>query len=392
MDLDKLRELIEDDDLGLLTIKPKASAQVSADQRLASSFMEINDFVRKNGKEPTANKADIKEMMLFSRLVGFRTDPEKAEALKSLDEFQLLADVRAVQTIADVFKDDDLGILSDDAEKIFVLTNIPAPKEISNPPEYIARRKPCADFDKFEHLFKQCQIDLVTGKRNLSPFSQGTQTNKGDFFVLKGVLVYVADEYQRESQPGAEQGKLNDRLRCIFENGTESDMLRRSLAARLYEEEGQRVSESVDKLARVVSEISAEDRQTGFVYVLRSRSDKPEIRALKNLYKIGFSRGSVEERIKNAHQEPTYLMAHVSIVTIYQCYNLNPQKLESLLHTFFGKACLSIEVVDLNSQKCVPKEWFIAPLPVITRAVELLISGEIVRFRYNNEQQLIEPR
>jgi hypothetical protein len=392
MDRDALQKLIEDDDLGLLTIKPKASPEATAAERLRTSFIEIIDFVRKNGREPEPNKADLKEMMLFSRLSGLRQDPKKIESLQQYDELNLLSDKMPVESIEDIFMDDNLGLLNDDTESIFTLKNVPATKSINNLPEYIAKRKPCQNFNKYEHLFKQCQHDLSQGIRQLIAFSRGTQIDIGQFFILKGVLVYVASEHEREDQPGAEPGKMNDRLRCIFENGTESDMLRRSLAARLYEENGQRVSQDPSKLFQTVNDINDEDRQTGFVYVLRSLSDKNEIKSLKNLYKIGFSHGPVEERIRNATKEATYLMAPVSIITAYQCYNLNPQKLEHLLHTFFGAACLNVEVTDTEGRRCVPKEWFIAPLEIITTTVQLLISGEIVDYGYNAELQKIEPK
>ncbi|MGH2509656.1 MAG: GIY-YIG nuclease family protein, partial [Ktedonobacteraceae bacterium] len=192
MDRETLRKLIEDDDLGLLTVKPKVSAEASAAERLRASFLEIADFVRKNGREPAPNKADIKEMMLYSRLSGLRQDPKKVEVLREFDEFGLLSEVKLVESIEDVFSDDNLGLLADGTESIFALKNVPATKPITNSPEYIAKRKPCDDFANFEHLFKKCQTDLSTGKRTLIPFSRGTQIPIGHFFVLKGVLVYVA--------------------------------------------------------------------------------------------------------------------------------------------------------------------------------------------------------
>lgn len=392
MDRETLQKLIDEDELGLLTVKPKMSAEASAGERLQASFAEITAFVRKNGREPTPNKSDIKEMMLYSRLAGLRQDSKKVEVLRQFDDLGLLGEVKPIESLKDLFQDDDLGLLTDPAEEIFTLKNVPAPKEIANIPEYVARRKKCADFEKFEHLFKLCQQDLSVGLRKLSPFSRGTQIDVGQFFVLKGVLVYVASEHEREEQPGAEPGKMNDRLRCIFENGTESDMLRRSLAARLYEEDGQRVSEDPSKLFQKAHEITEEDRQTGFVYVLKSLSARPEIKALKHLYKIGFCRGPIEERIRNATQEPTYLMSPVAIVASYQCFNFNPQKLEHLLHSFFGSACLQIEIIDLKGQRCVPKEWFIAPLGIVNTAIELLISGEIANYRYNPDNHQIEKK
>lgn len=392
MDRDALKKLIEDDDMGLLNLKPKASGAASADERLISSFREINDFVRKTGKEPQPNKKDVREMMLHSRLSALRADQDKVDALKEFDEFALLGESKPVESIADIFNDDDLGLLADAAENIFIIKNVPEPPKEINSAEYIAKRKPCQDFKDFEHLFQQCQQDLSAGVRKLAPFARATHIDIGQFFVLKGVLVYVASEHEREDQPGAEPGKMNDRLRCIFENGTESDMLRRSLAARLYEENGQRVSENPDKLFHTVNEITDDDKQTGFVYVLRSLSTKPEIKSLKNLYKIGFSRESVKSRIKNAAKEPTYLMAPVALVCEFQCYNLNPQKFELLLHHFFGSACLAVDVIDGSGRRCIPREWFVAPLEVINSAVQLLITGEIVHYRYNSELQIIEPK
>jgi hypothetical protein len=283
-----------------------------------------------------------------------------------------------------------LGLLTDDADEIFELKHVSPSKTISNLPEFVAQRQPCTDFDQFEHLFHQCHADLSAGYRTMMPFSRGSRIAKGDFFVLKGVLVYVADEGDRH--PTADRNTFNARLRCIFENGTESNLLLRSLAAALYKEDGRRVSDHKDKLFHSVAEITTEDRQTGFVYVLRSLSENPEVKSVPHLYKIGFSRGPVEERIKNALKEATFLMAPVTIITAYQCYNFNPQKLEALLHTFFGTACLQVEVIDGAGRKCVPREWFIAPLAVITKAVELLISGDIVSYRYNTTSQQIELR
>lgn len=386
MDRDELKKLIDDDDLGLLNLKAKSSPAASADDRLITSFREINDFIRKNGSEPQANKANVKEMMLHSRLSALRQDRKKIELLKPHDEFNLLSEVKAIESIADIFRDDDLGLLADAAESIFVLKNVPV-KETTMP-DYIARRKPCPDFAKFEPLMTQCQRDLAGGKRRLSPFSNETQIRKGEFFVLRGILLYVAEEGERESTSG---GKFNARLRCIFDNGTESDMLLRSLAAELYKD-GRRVSRHEDHLFNAVNGITADDQEAGYIYILRSLSDREEIRALRNLYKIGFSRGPVEERIKNAAKQATYLMAPVALVSAFQCFNMNPQKFENLIHHFFGSACLAIDVIDADGRRTTPREWFIAPLDVITSSIDLLVSGEIVHYRYNPDTQTIERR
>ncbi len=114
MDPEALRKLIDDDDLGLLNLKPRPSA-ATADERLITSFREINAFIRQRGKEPQVNKADVREMMLHSRLSALREDKTKVDALRDYDEFGLLGEPKVVETITDIFNDDDLGLLDDAA-------------------------------------------------------------------------------------------------------------------------------------------------------------------------------------------------------------------------------------------------------------------------------------
>jgi len=385
MDKDKLLELIGEDDLGLLNAKSKANAPITADDRLLASFQEINDFVRQRGREPEANSKDIHEFKLHKRLDSFRSDNDKAAALLEYDGLGLLANRHSISTIGDVFKDDDLGILNDPAESIFTLKNVP--KEIAMP-DYVAKRKPCSDFKEFEPLFKQCHTEVASGKRKLRPFAQAQQIYKGQFFVLKGILLYVDEVGPLESI----NGRTNARLRVIFDNGTESDMLLRSLSAELYKD-GRRVTAHDDNLLEDFENITEEDTSTGYIYILSSLSENQDIHSIQHLYKIGFSTTPVEERIKNASQEPTYLNAPVKIVSAYQCYNLNPQKLEQLLHTFFGKACLDMDLYDDDGKRYAPREWFVAPIEVIEEAVTLLINGEIVHYQYDaNEQEITERK
>lgn len=165
----------------------------------------------------------------------------------------------------------------------------------------------------------------------------------------------------------------------------------RSLASSLYKD-GRRITIHEDHLLDGFFNITADDEETGFVYVLKSLSQEPKIQQLENLYKIGFSRVPVEERIKNAENEPAYLMAPVSIVTTYQCFNMNPQKLEQLLHTFFGAACLNLDVFDKNGKRHMPREWFIASLDVVERTILLVMNGEIIKYRYNFDKNEIVLR
>lgn len=382
MDRDLLLRLINEDDNDLLRIKTPTCPQ-SGNDRLISAFQEINEFIRENNREPLTNSEVVLEFRLGTRLESFRQNAAHIRLLIEYDTFKVLGIQKKPDSIEDIFQNDDLGLLGTEADDIFNLTNIP---KTPTAPDYIAQRKACHNFHEFEGLFMQCQAALAAGKRELLPFANEQQIEQGDFFILKGVLTYVAEVGQKELT----KGKTNARLLCIFENGTESNMLLRSLARELYKD-GKRVTTHQDRLLDSLKGIEDGDRETGYIYIAKSLSQEPDIRNISHLYKIGFSRVPVEERIKNAAQKPTFLMAPVSIIAIYQSFNLNPQKFELLLHKFFGNACLDIDVFDQNSKRHTPREWFIAPLDVIDRAVRLLDSGEIINYQYNPNQKQILP-
>ncbi len=385
MDDNKLRNLIEDDDLGLLKIKPKQSDVISEGERLVESFYEIAAYYEQHGREPENNLANVQEARLAMRLEGLRNNPEKIRSLIDLDDYGLLVPVNKPKTIDDVLDDDDLNLLGDSVDdSIFILRNVP---QNIDSPDYVAQRKPCKDFDQFDSLFKQCHVELKSGKRKLLAFANEQQIKKHQFFVLRGVMAYVADVGKKERKGG----KVNARLRCIFENGTESDMLLRSLSCELYKD-GRRISEHEDHLMDDLKHITDEDAQSGYIYILQSLSSNPDISSIRDLYKIGFSTVPVDERVTNAEDDPTFLMSQVRIVEEFECYNLNPQKLEMLLHQFFGKVCLELDVFDKAGKRHTPREWFIAPLPVIEEAISLIISGEIINYNYDDEIKMISAR
>lgn len=389
MEKDDLLKILQDDDIGLLNVKPKRTA-ITVDERLLASFQQINDFYRRYGKEPESNSSNILEFQLFNRLKGLRSSKEKCEALQDVDEFKLLTYVeppKPISSVSDIFNDDSLGLLDDEVSSIFQLTHVPVlSKEM---PDKFAQRKRCPEFEQFEPLFKQCHADLAIGVREARGFTGEQQIQAGHFFILHGITVYVAEVGEKE----VKNGKVNARLRCIFENGTESNMLLRSLATELYKDEtGRRILDSVEKSLEGLEQIREGDEKSGYLYVLQSLSDVAEIANNKNLFKIGYSTVPVPERIKNAVEEPTYLMAPVKIISVFECYNLNPQKFELLLHTFFGNACLDVDVFDRNGKRFSPREWFIAPIHIIEAAANMLINGDIVNFRYNPLTLSIEER
>lgn len=402
-----LNEIFNNDPFGLLKVKPKKTGAPTADERLLSSFEEINSFVETSGAEPKANSASISEYQLYSRLKSLRDDEEKVQQLKAYDRHGLLPEMdeagdaefgyqkeKTFSSIEDILGDDIMGILGDDNDQgLFDFKHTPKEQERAES-DFIARRKPCKDFERYASLFKEVQKDLAGGQRKLINFRLGN-LKEGTFYVHNGVLFFLEKikitqkaHYRMDGTRVREDG----RTRCIFENGTQSNMLKRSVEKILYTN-GMVVTDNFQQVNNGFLEqfgtITEEDKQAGYIYVLKSKSKNENISSIQHLYKIGYSKTEVEERIKNAEKEPTYLMAPVNIKGVWQCFNMNPQKLELLLHNFFGSSCLELDVFDSKGRRHTPREWFIAPFEVIEQSIELILNGKIIDYKYDMENQTI---
>lgn len=301
-----------------------------------------------------------------------------------------------IKSLEDIFNDDDLGLLDDGKDgDIFKIKHVLVQRAAA---DEVAKRKRCKDFDQFEHLFKNVHRELREGKRKLLPFNdKGYQLVEGNYYVLNGLLAYLADiNFNSEAKTvDGKRFRKDGRTRTIFENGTESTMLYRSLAKALYKD-GRIVSETNEQensnFYTNFGGITEDDTSTGYIYILKSKSTDPRIQSYDHLYKIGFATTTVEKRIANAKKEPTYLMADVEVIAEYQAFNINPQKFEYYLHAFFGESCLDLLVADKDGKNHQPKEWFIAPIQVIQHAVELLVNGQIMNYQYNKFKKEIELR
>jgi len=383
-----LDEILNGDPLGLLGEVKAKNPVVTADDRLVASFEEINSFFEKQGHEPKRSH-NVQERGLYARLDEIRKDVNKSDALKKYDRFNLLenseTEALAPNSIDDILNDDILGLLGEDEADIFTLKNVPQFDKDRADADFVAQRVSCKNFDEYEGLFKRTQQELRDGKRKLTD-SVESQLKVGTFCVLDGVLLYIA---KIEFGKRGNSNKINRRTLLIFENGTQSNMLLRSLGKRL-KESGKMLTEVEGRELNGLSGINREDQESGFIYVLKSKSQDDRIVSKRNLYKIGFSSGDVNERIKNAKNETTYLMAEVEVVAVYKCLNMNAKKLEQLLHKFFGESCLNIKIFDNKGKAHYPREWFIAPLSVINEVLGLVDSGEIVNYRYIKELECTE--
>jgi hypothetical protein len=390
-----LNEIFGDDPLGLLVVKPTRTAVRTSDERLASSFDAINNFFKKNKREPKPDPTNISEYQLYATLRGLRENNEKMLALEPQDEYSLLKTVKKeINSIDDIFNDDTLDIFNDDSEGLFDFKHTPKNFNRSKI-ESMGKRVTCKEFDKYEHLFVDIQNDLGLGKRKLVDFKEAN-LRVGHYYVYNGVLFLLEsidytrkDHYKEDGTRVREDG----RTRCIFENGTESNILKRSVEKNLYAN-GKVVTENMDSISEEFiekfSDITEEDKEAGYIYVLKSESKKEEIASIKNLYKIGYSTTPVEKRIKNAENEVTYLMASVKIESSWKCYNMNAQKFEKLIHKFFGSSCLEVDVFDKKDIRHTPREWFIVPLEAIEQVIALIITEKIMDYEYDAVNQIVK--
>jgi hypothetical protein len=373
---DRLKKIFDSDEHDLLKVTPR-SKSVTPDDRLAKSFLEINDFFAEHGHIPAVNTPDISERKLGVRLRAIMLDDSKVETLAHLDQNNLLKPEAPPENINDIFKDDEFGLL-DDPTGILTINNVP--RNIKKA-DSISRAKKSNDFEKFEQGFKDIHTGLSSGLWQRTSINSEYQIQSSRYFVFNGVLAYVnnRDDSYRVN------GKINARLHVIYENGTESNILLRSFARTLYRaKEGARIVPANFQSNPEWSDIDGDDQTAGYIYVLSSLSDEPRVQDMMNLYKIGFTTGSVEERIRGAKADPTYLMAPVKIEATYKCFNMNTQKFEHLLHRFFSEVKLDLGITGSNGLGHKPSEWYVVPLEVIDRVANLIVNGEIVNYRYDS--------
>lgn len=387
---DKLSKIFESDLLGLLAVdEPKATPASLQDSRLIDSFQEISDFYKANQRCPELGD-DIGEYRLASRLAAIKKDPKKVKTLLPYDYYNLLEseETKSV-SVEELIRDDPLGLLNgdDEADSIYTLSHVKPSERLR--PDYIAHRKVCKDFDLYEEAFQRIHDDLEHGRRRLVEFKEG-DLHEGCYYVLRGVVLYLeqnlAVKQEIEYKSGAKV-RREGRTRCIFDNGTESSMLYRSLGKAL-KLDGFCISDLIEQNENSVS-IDSSDVQNGYIYVLRSLSRAPQIRSIRNLYKIGYCSGDVTTRIKNAVHEPTYLMNDVEVVLTVRCYNLDVPYLEASIHSFFSNVNVCFEVRDNEGIMHYPKEWFTVPLNIIEEAIPFIVDKKIDSYRYDKNLQMI---
>lgn len=392
-----LDDIFNDDDFGLLDSAAKTSNVKNADDRLIDSFEEINVFFDRNGREP--NTSSMSEYGLLARLKNIRQNERQKITLKPFDRHNLLGQVQMPKiSIDDVLNDDDFKLLETHNDlSIFKYKHISKEDERAES-DFIAQRKPLkeTEFEPYEAMFQKVHQEIKEGKREIKPFyNLERNLQVGNYYILDGVMLYLEAANLDEKLRGINTGnrvQVDGRTRTIFENGTYSNMLFRSLGKQI-QKSGKLITNSYERINNELyvnsGMVKKEDIQTGWIYILKSKSLHPEISAIKDLYKIGFSSVPLDERIKNARNEATYLYADVIKVSSYACYNRNADKLEQLLHRFFGEACLNIDIEIIKGKRITPREWFVVPLEEIEKAIELILKEQIVNYKYDRKIERI---
>ena len=374
------------DALGVTVDSQKTSARTPREERIIAGFEEIQKFVDEYARRPLHGETrDIFERLYAVRLDQLRAQPGCRDLLADMDR-QGLLDATAQRTggLAENGDDDallaELGIAGSAPDDITKLKHVKPRAEV-RAAEEIASRTVCKDFDIFKPLFIRVQSDLDVGMRCTRPFEKMDEIKRGEFFIVGGQKAYVAEVGEEFL---TEYDRRDSRLRVIYDNGTESDVLLRSLQRALHRDSAGRRITNPSAGPLFTSEAGKQDTESGTIYVLRSRSDNPTIAANRDLiHKIGVTGGKVETRLYNAKMDPTYLLAEVDIVATYDLFNINRSKLETLIHRFFSAARLDLQIDDRFGQPVRPREWYLVPLPVIDEAVSKIRDGSITDFDYD---------
>ena len=367
----------------------KKSGRTAEEERVIAGFEEIQRFVQMHARAPQhGEERDVFERLYAVRLERLRALEQYHALLAPLDKQGLLAAAPKAAGEEALDVDALAAELADVAaggeEDITVLRHVRASAE-RRAAEEVASRKPCEEFEQFRPLFERVQAEVKTGLRQSQPIEAGQRAiEAGDFFVLDGLTLYVAEVGAPLKKTANE---VDSRLRVIFSNGTESNLLLRSLQRAFYDDPAARRLVSPQGGQGELpfgSEFEADDVESGTIYVLRSLSDHPYIAQHRDvIHKIGVTGGNVKARIANAKHEATYLLADVEVVAEYKLAGINRVRMEKLFHKLFSGAQLDISINDRFGHPVRPEEWFLVPLPVIDEAVQRIRDGSITRYVYD---------
>ena len=379
-------------ELGIELEAEKTKTYSPLEARLIAGFEDILKFASENGRAPQhGEERDIFERLYAVRLDQLRKNKQALSLLADLDTHGLLNQ----DTNLEVAEPDDDALLKELGIDPFIQTDDDitkikhvAPMAHRQAAEEIANREVCRDFETFELVFKQLTSDLNTGIRETRAGIKFEDINVGALFILKGQVMLIAEKGELKKAPNEQH--WDSRLRIIFDNGTESNMLLRSVLRRANDDDTARTVTTLDA-GPLFSDIKDEAKETGTIYVLRSKSELQEILPFRDaIIKIGVTSGPIKTRISNARNEATYLLGDVEVVDEYTLYNINRRKLENLIHKIFSEAQFQVTIMDRFGKPFTPREWFLVPSEAVAEAVELIRTGKITEYKYDRDSASLQ--
>ena len=388
-----LDDIFADDFFKENIVLEKKENKISLDKDI-EDFQEINKFFSENNRLPIVTKGLGKERSLGKRFEGIVADKEKIKKLLPFDKYDLLKeyeiqDEKEMQVAEDKVEYNSIDDILNDFDDIFKKSEVDLETQLRDVSMYqtykntkiLNEKKSFSEtlskeeFKEYDLMFKKIHEEINQGLRKVKSLNSNNKREidilgnieEGDIFIIKGIMLFIQKKGEITLMEGRK--KKNAKLTVIFENGTiNRNWLLNSLSAEISRSDAFKVEKRIDEN----TQISLNDLTTGYIYILKSLSEEPEIKAIPNLYKIGFTSDSVEKRIANAKNEETYLLANVKIVATYEVRNFSAQRLEKALHHRFADKQLDVSFL-IAGKKVSPREWFSIPFDEIEKEINNIL-------------------
>lgn len=381
-----------EDELDLLNgVTAKKESLSEADKQL-QKLDGICKFIEKEKRLPSRDSTDFAEQRLAVRYhslcysnpdlqeacLAFREKVNGRPADENVTEPAAQTDSEpelSFSSLEDIFNRDSLGMLDIPDDFVPPVSLHKTKKVIVNKADTVAKSVPCPNFAEYAPLFDEIRVHLKSGNLKTSKFKgYAHRFEPGQIFILNGIFVLVAAcDYKNVV---SKNHKKAYRIRLIYSNGTEVSPLNYTflesinideLSARI-----QAVNAAGESFLKELKEYFADEQETfskqkagsdgsGYIYILRTLSKDPELLKFQEssyLVKIGFCTTTVEERIKNAANDATYLFAPVELITSIRCSGMDVHRFEQLIHACLYAHRLKVTLTTAEGKKFNPREWF----------------------------------